>query len=136
MNKLSSFPAIIGFETNNQYEIKNSLGQQIFHAKENTDCCTRNICGPLRSFDLQITDNFDQEVIHLIRPYRCTSCCFPCCLQEVITKVLCSVFMTFGDRKEYITTKQICSTKCCLCKMYYIYITPFSNSFSCVDVTD
>ncbi len=65
MNKWSSFPAIIGFETNNQYEIKNSMGQKIFHAKENTDCCTRNICGPLRSFELQIKDNFDQEVIHL-----------------------------------------------------------------------
>lgn len=105
MNKFSFFPAIIGFETNNQYEIKNSLGQKIFHAKENTDCCTRNICGPLRSFDLQITDNFDQEVIHLIRPYRCMSCCCPCCLQEVITEILC--FQTFGFDK---------------CKMYYIYI--------------
>ncbi|XP_039515946.1 phospholipid scramblase 1 [Pimephales promelas] len=81
--KIELLEAIIGFETNNQYEIKNSLGQKIFNAKENTDCCTRNICGPLRSFDLQITDNFDQEVIHLIRPYRCTSCCFPCCLQEM-----------------------------------------------------
>ncbi len=86
MNKWSSFPAIIGFETNNQYEIKNSMGQKIFHAKENTDCCTRNICGPLRSFELQIKDNFDQEVIHLNRPYRCTSCCYPCCLQEVTTR--------------------------------------------------
>uniref|UniRef100_A0A8C1MF35 Phospholipid scramblase n=1 Tax=Cyprinus carpio TaxID=7962 RepID=A0A8C1MF35_CYPCA len=83
MNNFSSFPAIIGFETNNQYEIKNSMGQKIFHAKETTDCCTRNICGPVRSFDLQIKDNFDQEVIHLIRPYRCSSCCFPCCLQEM-----------------------------------------------------
>lgn len=99
MNKLSSFPAIIGFETNNQYEIKNSMGQKIFHAKENTDCCTRNICGPLRSFELQIKDNFDQEVIHLIRPYRCTSCCFPCCLQEVKTRDA-AFFLTFGEREK------------------------------------
>lgn len=106
MNNFSSFPAIIGFETNNQYGIKNSMGQKIFHAKETTDCCTRNICGPVRSFDLQIKDNFDQEVIHLIRPYRCMSCCFPCCLQEVTTQnaagVLCRVFLTFGEKKRGI----------------------------------
>uniref|UniRef100_A0A671M0R9 Phospholipid scramblase n=1 Tax=Sinocyclocheilus anshuiensis TaxID=1608454 RepID=A0A671M0R9_9TELE len=63
--------------------LRTAWGQKIFHAKETTDCCTRNICSPLRSFDLQIKDNFDQEVIHLIRPYRCTTCCFPCCLQEM-----------------------------------------------------
>ncbi|XP_059403181.1 phospholipid scramblase 1-like [Carassius carassius] len=81
--KIELLEGIIGFETNNQHEIKNSMGQKIFHAKENTDCCTRNICGPVRSFELEIKDNFDQEVIHLIRPYRCTSCCFPCCLQKM-----------------------------------------------------
>lgn len=82
----SSFSsAIIGFETNNQYEIKNSMGQQIYHAKEQNDCCTRNCCGALRSFELKITDNMDQEVIRLVRPFRCTSCCCPCCLQEVVT---------------------------------------------------
>ncbi|XP_056602423.1 phospholipid scramblase 1 [Triplophysa dalaica] len=81
--KIELLEAIIGFETNNQYEIKNSMGQQIYHAKELNDCCTRNFCGPLRNFELKITDNMDQEVIHLVRPFRCTSCCCPCCLQEM-----------------------------------------------------
>lgn len=76
-------PAFIGFETNNQYEIKNSLGQKIFKAKEKNDCCTRNCCGSLRSFDMKIKDNSDREVIRLIRPFRCVSCWCPCCLQEV-----------------------------------------------------
>ncbi|XP_036436727.1 phospholipid scramblase 1 [Colossoma macropomum] len=75
--------AIIGFETNNRYEIKNSLGQKIYSAKEQNDCCTRNCCGPLRSFDLKITDHNEQEVIHLVKPFRCTSCWCPCCLQEM-----------------------------------------------------
>ena len=39
-------------------------------AKEDTDCCTRNICGPVRPFDMIIKDNFDKEVIHLYRPLR------------------------------------------------------------------
>ncbi|CAB1345135.1 unnamed protein product [Coregonus sp. 'balchen'] len=75
--------AFIGFETNNQYEIKNSLGQKIYKAKEKNDCCTRYCCGALRSFDMKIKDNTDREVIRLIRPFRCASCCCPCCLQEL-----------------------------------------------------
>lgn len=77
------WPAFIGFETNNQYEIKNSLGQKIYKAKEKNDCCTRNCCGSLRSFDMKIKDTMDREVIRLIRPFRCVSCWCPCCLQEV-----------------------------------------------------
>uniref|UniRef100_A0A669CQI0 Phospholipid scramblase n=1 Tax=Oreochromis niloticus TaxID=8128 RepID=A0A669CQI0_ORENI len=75
--------AFIGFEKNRQYEIKNILGQKIYNAKEKSDCCTRNCCGSLRSFDMTIKDNMDREVIRLIRPFRCVSCCCPCCLQEM-----------------------------------------------------
>nr|XP_014334790.1 PREDICTED: phospholipid scramblase 1 isoform X1 [Bos mutus] len=74
---------LIGFETNNKYEIKNSLGQRIYFAAEDTDCCTRNCCGPSRPFTMRILDNMGREVITLERPLRCTSCCFPCCLQEI-----------------------------------------------------
>lgn len=81
--KVELLEAFIGFETNNQYEIKNSLGQKIYKAKEKNDCCTRNCCGSLRSFDMKIKDNNDREVIRLIRPFRCVSCWCPCCLQEL-----------------------------------------------------
>ncbi|XP_034020593.1 phospholipid scramblase 2-like [Thalassophryne amazonica] len=81
--KVELLEALIGFETNNQYEIKNSLGQKIYKAKEKNDCCTRNCCGSLRSFDMKIKDNMDREVIRLIRPFRCVSCWCPCCLQEM-----------------------------------------------------
>lgn len=70
-------------ETANKYKIKNVLGQNVYKAEEDTECCTRIICGPLRPFDMIIKDNADREVIHLSRPYRCNSCCFPCCLQEI-----------------------------------------------------
>lgn len=75
--------AFTSFETNNKYKVQNSLGQQIYFAAEDTDCCTRQICGPSRPFDIQILDNMQREVIHLTRPLRCSSCCFPCCLQEL-----------------------------------------------------
>ena len=31
------------FETENKYKIKNVLGQNIYQAKEDTECCTRQI---------------------------------------------------------------------------------------------
>ncbi|KAI1290050.1 Phospholipid scramblase 1 [Halotydeus destructor] len=81
--KIELLEAILGCETNNKYEIKNNLGQPVFKAKEDTDCCTRQCCGPMRPFFMKITDNADNDVIHIHRPLRCSSCCFPCCLQEM-----------------------------------------------------
>lgn len=73
--------AFTGFETANKYKVKNSMGQQMYFAAEDTDCCTRNCCGPMRPFDIRILDNSQNEVIHLNRPLRCSTCWFPCCLQ-------------------------------------------------------
>lgn len=81
--KVELLEAFTGFETQNKYTIKNSMGQKIFTAKESSDCCSRMFCGPLRSFDMKIKDNSENEVIHLVRPLACNSCCFPCCLQEM-----------------------------------------------------
>lgn len=75
--------AFTGFETANKYKVQNSMGQQIYFAAEDTDCCTRNCCGPLRPFDMKILDTSQNEVIHLNRPLACTSCCCPCCLQSL-----------------------------------------------------
>ncbi|NWI85712.1 PLS1 scramblase, partial [Pitta sordida] len=72
-----------GFETSNKYELKNALGQRVYFAAEDTDCLTRNCCGPSRAFTIRIIDNLGHEVITLQRPLRCSSCCCPCCLQEL-----------------------------------------------------
>jgi len=81
--KVELLEAFTGFETANKYKVLNSLGQDVFYAKEDTDCCTRQCCGPSRPFDMNLTDNSGMEAIHLTRPLRCQACCFPCCLQEV-----------------------------------------------------
>ncbi|XP_064552325.1 phospholipid scramblase 2 isoform X1 [Drosophila montana] len=81
--KVELLEAFTGFETNNKFSIKNALGQKVYYAVEDTDCCTRNMCGPARPFDMKIFDNFQQEVIHLNRPLACSACCFPCCLQTM-----------------------------------------------------
>ncbi|KAM4040405.1 phospholipid scramblase 2-like isoform 1-T4 [Anomaloglossus baeobatrachus] len=75
--------ALIGYESNNKYEIKNSMGQRVYFAAEDNDCCTRNFCGAARPFTMNIVDNSGREVIRLIRPFKCSSCCFPCCLQKL-----------------------------------------------------
>ncbi|XP_060785124.1 phospholipid scramblase 1-like [Neoarius graeffei] len=74
---------ILGWESNNKYLVKNTLGQQVFFVAEDNDCCNRNFCGSLRSFVLHILDNMGQEVMTLTRPLRCDGCCCPCCLQEL-----------------------------------------------------
>ncbi|XP_076825177.1 phospholipid scramblase 1-like isoform X2 [Clavelina lepadiformis] len=81
--KVELLEAFTGFETNNKYEVKNTLGQKVYFAVEDNDCCTRQCCGPCRSFDMKVMDNTQQEVIHLERPLRCASCWTPCCLQEM-----------------------------------------------------
>lgn len=74
---------VTGFETNNKYKIKNSLGQTVYMAIEDTGCCMRNCCGPNREFNMKILDNSKNEVVHLYRPYRCGTCCTPCHLNEI-----------------------------------------------------
>ncbi|NXX25364.1 PLS1 scramblase, partial [Nicator chloris] len=81
--QLELLEIVTGFETNNKYELKNALGQRVYFATEDTDCLTRNCCGPSRPFTMRIVDNLGHEVITLHRPLRCSTCCCPCCLQEL-----------------------------------------------------
>jgi len=81
--KVEVFEAIVGFERQNQYNVQDSLGNALYSAKEDTDCCTRNFCGPGRPFDIVVKDHQDRHVIHLNRPLRCQSCFFPCFLQKL-----------------------------------------------------
>ena len=48
--KVELLEAFTGFETKNKYTIKNTMGQDVYKAKEDTDCCTRMCCGPARPF--------------------------------------------------------------------------------------
>ena len=122
--------AFTGWESCNKYKIMNNLGQDVFFAKEDTDCCTRMCCGPGRPFEMNIVDNSGKEVIHLVRPLRCQGCCFPCCLQElevhspagtIIGSVeqkwtLCTpLFAIKNERGEEILTIEgpLCGFECC-----------------------
>lgn len=79
--KVEILEAITGFETANQYSVKNTMGQSVFHAAEKTNCCNRQCCGSGRAFDMKIVDKDKKEVMWLSRPLRCT-CCWCCCCQQ------------------------------------------------------
>ena len=50
---VEAFEMMTGFETANKYMILNTMGQQVFLAAETGgNCCTRNCCGSLRSFEM------------------------------------------------------------------------------------
>ncbi|XP_053318677.1 phospholipid scramblase 1-like isoform X2 [Spea bombifrons] len=59
------------------------MGQRIFTAQERSSVCARWFCGSSRPLTLQVCDPSGREIIHFRRPLKCTSCCFPCCLQEM-----------------------------------------------------
>ncbi|XP_069746845.1 phospholipid scramblase 2-like [Narcine bancroftii] len=75
--------ALVGYETKNKYELKNSLGQRVYYAVEDSEFCNRMCCGSNRAFTIKILDNIGQTVIHLVRPLGCGSCCCPCCLHQM-----------------------------------------------------
>ncbi|XP_030043145.1 phospholipid scramblase 2 [Microcaecilia unicolor] len=56
-------------QTGKTYEILNTLGQRIFLGKQDLQCCAPQ-------FNVNIMDNSNMEVIHLLEPCRCT------CTQE------------------------------------------------------
>ncbi|KAJ6632942.1 Phospholipid scramblase 2 [Pseudolycoriella hygida] len=81
--KVELLEVLLGCETENKYQIFNYSGQEIFSAKENTDCLTRNCLGRKRPFEMSIVDQRGEEVIHLSRPLACGICCLRCCPQSI-----------------------------------------------------
>ncbi|XP_072036845.1 phospholipid scramblase 1-like [Amphiura filiformis] len=72
------FEALTNWQTNNRYQIKNSLGQQIYYAHEESDTCARQCCGENRGFVIHITDNNQQEVMRVTRDFKCCAGCGWC----------------------------------------------------------
>ncbi|GAB0100823.1 Phospholipid scramblase [Sergentomyia squamirostris] len=81
--KIELLEVLTACETNNKYWIKNSMGQKVFWAIEENDCCTRSCFGRMRPLDLRIFTPDENQAIHLFRALKCDSCCFPCCLQTM-----------------------------------------------------
>jgi len=89
--QIEVFELLTNWETKNRYMVKNSVGQQVYFAQEESDECQRQCCGPSRGFIMHITDNLGQEVIRVRREFKCCAgwnCCANCesCSMEVIVE--------------------------------------------------
>lgn len=73
--------AFTGFETKNKYSVVNVRGEPVFYVAEESSCCARCCMGPNRPCELAVFDNARREILRMVRPFRCDSCCCPCCLQ-------------------------------------------------------
>lgn len=77
-----------GWEGENKYQIKNTLGQQVYFAAEESGGCERQCCGSSRGFIMHITDNLGQEVLRVTRDFKCCAgwnccACSECCAFEI-----------------------------------------------------
>uniref|UniRef100_A0A8D0GHU9 Phospholipid scramblase n=1 Tax=Sphenodon punctatus TaxID=8508 RepID=A0A8D0GHU9_SPHPU len=71
--------AITGWEMNNKYQIKNSLGQMVYFAAEEGDfiALQRGACRP---FTIKIFNSAGQAVMAIQKSDKCTCfCCLCCC---------------------------------------------------------
>jgi len=75
----------------NRYAIYNDVGQKVLSAVEKSNYCAWIFLGELRPFEMVISDNAKNELIHLSRPLACNSCLFPWYLQ-----------VTSGRRARYL----------------------------------
>jgi len=80
--------AFTGFDCKNKFQVKNSLGQQIYYAAEESGFCERQICGSHRGFTMHIADNMGNEVLRATRQFKCCAgCCWfacaNCCAYEI-----------------------------------------------------
>uniref|UniRef100_A0A914URN6 Phospholipid scramblase n=1 Tax=Plectus sambesii TaxID=2011161 RepID=A0A914URN6_9BILA len=85
--QISLAEVFTGWETNNKYVVRNSMGQQVYYAFEETDVCMRMCCGKNREFTIHVVNNYNQEVMKIYRPFKCfAGCCWcaalDCCAHE------------------------------------------------------
>jgi len=80
--KVELLEMMTDLETANKYKIKNSMGQDVYSAKEQSGFCMRQCCGPQRGFRMSIKDHTNREVISCKRPFKCFGGC-PCTPHEM-----------------------------------------------------
>lgn len=59
------------YQPSNQYEIKNSIGQEVYRVKEESDCFARSVLAPFNNFKMRVENSTGQEVIRMEKPMQC-----------------------------------------------------------------
>ncbi|XP_011642903.1 phospholipid scramblase 1 isoform X1 [Pogonomyrmex barbatus] len=79
--KIELLEAFTGWETKNKYVIMNNKGEPVFYMAEDSGVCWRLCLGKYRACEFNIFDKNQQQVLRMVRPFRCDGCCCPCYLQ-------------------------------------------------------
>ncbi|XP_023336636.1 phospholipid scramblase 3 [Eurytemora carolleeae] len=75
------------YEGENEFEITDRFGHQIFHAKEESGFCGRQCCNSLRGFEMFLSDRQGKDCIKISRPTRFDNCLIcPCLLQSMVVE--------------------------------------------------
>ncbi|KAK1125754.1 hypothetical protein K0M31_005301 [Melipona bicolor] len=72
---------VAGFECPNKYHVMKANGQRLYCIQEESNICALLCLGPSRCCEFCVFDTSEREVLHMVRPYRCSSCCCCCCTQ-------------------------------------------------------
>ncbi|XP_066298101.1 phospholipid scramblase 1-like [Branchiostoma lanceolatum] len=104
--KVELLEVLSDIETKNKYVIKNSMGQKVYYAYEDSSFCTRMCCGNRRGFRIIVVDNNEKEVIRVKRKYKCCggiACCanLGCAAHEI--KVQAPPGTTIGYARQQCT---------------------------------
>ncbi|XP_017753910.1 PREDICTED: phospholipid scramblase 2-like isoform X2 [Eufriesea mexicana] len=81
--KVELIEAFTRWETKNKYLVVNIGGETVFYVAKQSGICARFCMGRYRSCEFYVMDSNQREVLRMVRPCRCDSCCCPCCLQEL-----------------------------------------------------
>lgn len=95
------------WESCNRYAIKNTLGQQVYFAAEESDTCHRQCCGASRGFTMHITDNLGQEVVRVNREFKCCAGCNWCANSDCCAMTV-AVEAPVGQVVGYVRQMQSC----------------------------
>lgn len=85
---------LTGWETKNRYAVTDIRGEAVFYVAEESNICERLCLGKYRSCEFSVYDRERREVLRMIRPFRCDSCCCPCYLQVRFSPLLYVSMMT------------------------------------------
>lgn len=92
----------LNFDTNNKYDLFDAVGNTLFEAEEDTNCCTRQVLGRIRPFEMLVKEpTGGAEVIAVSRPLRCQGCFCPCFLQ--VLEVRQTEFYNGVKRVSFLT---------------------------------
>ncbi|ESN94035.1 hypothetical protein HELRODRAFT_87723 [Helobdella robusta] len=100
---------VTGWEACNKYQVKNTLGQQVYFASEESDACARQCCGASRGFVMHISDNFGVEIVRVRREFNCCAC-YSCCANLDCCKMEISIEAPVGQVVGYATQNRSCLT--------------------------